>query len=76
MDCIGVGWMTWAINRSRHQLGTPARAWLGARFWCLARWARFSIEILIYYSRHNTLIYTKPLYVAPERQWMAAVYLR
>jgi hypothetical protein len=28
----------------------------GAQFWCWARWARFSIEKLVYYSIYNTFI--------------------
>jgi len=26
---------------------------VGVRFWCWARWARFPIEIIVYYSRYN-----------------------
>jgi hypothetical protein len=29
---------------------------VGARFWCWARWAQFSVEIFVYYSKYNTFI--------------------
>jgi len=40
---------------------------VGARFWCWARWARFSIGRFVHYSRYNTFIWIISLPIAPER---------
>jgi hypothetical protein len=41
---------------------------VGARFWCWARWARLSIEIIVYYSRYNIYTSILPHSMAPERR--------
>jgi len=53
MDCIGVGWMTRSINRSRHQSGGCSLS--------NACWARFSMEKKVFqwiqcsYIQYNVL---------------------
>jgi hypothetical protein len=37
---------------------------VGVRFWCWARWARFSMEKIVYYNRYNKFT---PIPIAAER---------
>jgi hypothetical protein len=43
---------------------------VGVRFWCQARWARFSIQKFMYYGRYNTFICITPLYIGRDG-WIA-----